>query len=322
MKQLPRAALCVLPAMLLCSPSVPAQSYPIKPVRVIVVYPPGGSNDLAARIVFPKLSEVMGQQFVIENRGGAAGSLGASLVAKSPPDGYTVMVHSASHLANAFLYKNLSYDTLKDFIGVTTLIRQVGVLVVHPSMPVKSIGQLISLAKKRPGEILYGSAGGGSGGHLMMAQLISMAALNMVHVPYRGGGPSITATIAGEAQALITIIGPVSAHIHAKRVRPLGVTSAARVKQLAQVPAIAEAVPGYEFTAWVASFVPAGTPKAIVDQLNAGLKKVLSDPAVSERLSGLTADPQYATPEEFARRLQSDYARYERLTAMTGAKVN
>jgi len=322
MKRYCRIAVVALFAVPL-SPSVaPAQTYPVKLVRVVVVYPPGGSNDLTGRIVFQKMSEMTGQQFVIENRGGAAGSIGADMVAKSPPDGYTIMVQSASHLANAFLYKKLPYDTLNDFIGVSMLIRQVGILMVHPSMPVKSVGELIALAKKRPDQILYGSAGSGSGGHLMMAQLISMAGVQMVHVPYRGGSPSMTATVSGEVQAIVSIIGPVLSHINANRVRALAVTSEKRVKEFPELPAIGETVPGYEFTAWVGAFVPAGTPRPIVDKLNSELKKVLSDPAVTERLSKLTADPLYTTPEEFARRLKSGYAQYKKLIEMTGAKID
>ena len=322
MKRYCRIAVVALLAVLLSPTVAPAQTYPVRPVRVVVVYPPGGSNDLTGRIVFQKMSEMTGQQFVIENRGGAAGSIGADMVAKSPPDGYTIMVQSASHLANAFLYKKLPYDTLNDFIGVSMLIRQVGILMVHPSMPVKSVGELIALAKKRPDQILYGSAGSGSGGHLMMAQLISMAGVQMVHVPYRGGSPSMTATVSGEVQAIVSIIGPVLSHINANRVRALAVTSENRVKEFPELPAIGETVPGYEFTAWVGAFVPAGTPRPIVDKLNAELKKVLSDPAVTERLSKLTADPLYTTPEEFARQLKSGYAQYKKLIEMTGAKID
>ncbi|MBI3055293.1 MAG: tripartite tricarboxylate transporter substrate binding protein [Betaproteobacteria bacterium] len=322
MKRYCRIAVVALLTVSLFPTVARAQTYPVRPVRVVVVYPPGGSNDLTGRIVFQKMSEMIGQQFVIENRGGAAGSIGADMVAKSPPDGYTIMVQSASHLANAFLYRKLPYDTLNDFIGVSMLIRQVGILMVHPSMPVKSVGELIALAKKRPDQILYGSAGSGSGGHLMMAQLISMAGVRMVHVPYRGGSPSMTATVSGEVQAIVSIIGPVLSHINANRVRALAVTSEDRVKQFPELPAIGETVPGYEFTAWVGAFVPAGTPRPIVDKLNAALKKVLSDPAVMARLDGLTADPLYTTPEEFARQLKSGYAQYKKLIEMTGAKID
>jgi tripartite-type tricarboxylate transporter receptor subunit TctC len=296
-----------------------AQAYPAKPVRVIVVFPPGGSNDVVARIVFQKMSELLGQQFVIDNRGGAAGTIGADLVAKSPADGYVVMVQSATHLANAHLYKKLPYDTLGDFIGVTTLARQVGILVVHPSMPVKTTKEFIALAKKRPDDITYGSAGSGSFVHLTMALLNSMTGTRMIHIPYKGGGPLSVAILSGEIQTYIATIGSVFPHLKANRVRPLGVTSDKRTTQFPEVPAIAETVPGYEFTAWVGSFVPAGTPRPIVDTLNASLRKVLADPDVASKLSAQTLDPMPMSPEMFAKRLKSDYDKYEKVIRLSGA---
>jgi len=299
-----------------------AQTYPAKAVRVIVVFPPGGSNDVVARIVFQKVSESLGQQFVIDNRGGAAGTIGADVVAKSPPDGYTLMVQSATHLANAHLYKNLPYDTLGDFIGVTTLARQVGILVVHPSMPVKTTKEFIALAKARPGQVIYGSAGNGSFVHLTMALLASMTNVNMIHVPYKGGGPASLALVAGETQAQLATIGSLFTHIKSGRVRPLGVSSDKRTVQFPEVPAIAEAVPGYEFTAWVGAFVPAKTPRAIVDKLNAELKKALDHPDVAKNLSSQTLDPMFMTPEQFSGRLKSDYDKYEKVVKISGAKID
>ncbi len=298
-----------------------AQVYPDRPVRVIVVFPPGGSNDVTARIVFQKMTEMTGQQFIIENRGGAAGSIGSEVVAQSPPDGYTMMVQSATHVANPHLYKKLSYDALKDFIGVTTLARQVGILVVHPSLPVKSVKEFIALAKKRPGQVLYASAGNGSYVHLTMALLISMTGTNMIHVPYRGGGPAGVALIAGETQAMLATIGSLFTHIKSNRVRPLAVTADTRVTQFPDIPTIGETVPGYEFTAWVGAFVPAGTPRPIVDKLNAELKKALADPGVAAKLSNQTLDPMYMTPAEFAQRLKADNEKYKKLIQMTGAKI-
>ena len=298
-----------------------AQAYPTRPVRVIVVFPPGGSNDVTARIVFQKLSEQIGQQFVIDNRGGAAGTIGADVVAKSPPDGYTVMVQSTTHIANAHLYKKLPYDTLGDFIGVTTLARQVGMLVVHPSLPVKTTREFIALAKKRPDEVVYGSAGSGSYVHLTMALLTSMTGTKMVHVPYKGGGPLNIAIASGEVQATTGTIASLVPNLKANRIRPLGVTSEKRTMQFPDVPAIAEAVPGYEFTAWVGAFVPAKTPKTIVDRLNAELRKALADPGVASKLSAQTLDPLPMTPEEFAQRLKSDYEKYEKVVRISGAKL-
>jgi tripartite-type tricarboxylate transporter receptor subunit TctC len=314
-----RYAVLIFACALCFSSGAVAQAYPTKAVRVIVVFPPGGSNDVTARIVFQKVSEMAGQQFIIDNRGGAAGTIGADVVAKSPPDGYTVMVQSATHLANAHLYKKLPYDTLGDFIGITTLARQVGILVVHPSMPVKTTREFVALAKKRPGDIAYGSAGNGSFVHLTMALFNSMTDTKMVHVPYKGGGPLGVAMVGGEVQTAIQTIGSIFGHLKAKRLRPLGVTSDTRTTQFPDVPAIAEAVPGYEFTAWVGSFVPAGTPKPIVDSLNAVLRKARADRDVASKLSAQTLDPMPMSPEQFAKRLKSDYDKYEKVIKISGA---
>jgi tripartite-type tricarboxylate transporter receptor subunit TctC len=315
-----RIALAV--AALLLPAAVFAQAYPIKPVRVIIVFPPGGSNDVVGRIVFQKVSELAGQQFVIDNRGGAAGTIGSEVVAKSPPDGYTVMVQSTTHVANAHLYKKLPYDVLKDFIGVTPMAVQIGMLVVHPSLPVKNGKEFVALAKKRPGEIVYGSAGNGSYVHLSMALMASMAGLNMVHVPYKGGGPVNVAIASGEVQAVLATIGSLTANLNAKRVRPLGVSSEKRTAAYPDVPAIAEFVPGYEFTAWVGCFVPAGTPKPVVDTLNGLIAKALADPGVAQKLSAQTLDPMHMTSEQFTRRLKSDYDKYEKVIKISGAKVD
>jgi tripartite-type tricarboxylate transporter receptor subunit TctC len=232
------------------------------------------------------------------------------------------MVQSATHVANPHLYKKLPYDALKDFVGITTLARQVGMLVVHPSLPTRSTEEFIALAKQRPGEVIYGSAGNGSFVHLTMALFASISGLKMIHVPYKGGGPAGTALVAGETQAMIATIGSVFNHVKAGRMRPLGVTADTRVKQFPDVPAIAETVPGYEFTAWVACFAPAGTPKAIVDKLNAELKIALSDPDVAKKLITQTLDPMHATPEQFAQRLKSDYDKYEKVVKLSQAGID
>jgi tripartite-type tricarboxylate transporter receptor subunit TctC len=317
-----RVALCAMSASLFGAPVATAQTYPAKPVRVIIVFPPGGSNDVTGRIVFQKVSENLGQQFIIDNRGGAAGTIGADVVAKSPPDGYTVMVQSATHIANAHLYKNLPYDTLGDFIGITALARQVGMLVVHPSLPVKTTKEFIALARKRPGEIVYGSAGNGSYVHLTMALLNSLSKTKMNHVPYKGGGPVNIAIASGEVQAVIGTIASLVPNLKANRVRPLGVTSEKATSQYPDVPPIADAVPGYEFTAWVGTFVPKGTPKPIVDKLNEELRKALADPGVASKLTAQTLDPMPMTPEQFAARLKSDYNKYQKVVRESGAKID
>jgi tripartite-type tricarboxylate transporter receptor subunit TctC len=299
-----------------------AQAYPTKPIRVIIVFPPGGSNDVTGRIVFTKMNEIAKQNFVIENRGGAAGTIGAAVVAQTEGDGYTLMVQSATHIANAHLYKKLPYDTLGDFIGITALARQVGMLVVHPSLPAKSVKEFIALAKKRPGDIVYGSAGNGSYVHLTMALLTSMTGTKMTHVPYKGGGPVNIAIASGEVQAVIGTIASLVPNLKAKRVRPLGVTSEKRTTQFPDVPAIAETVPGYEFTAWVGCFAPKGTPRPIIDQLNGWLRKALADPGVASKLSAQTLDPMPMTPEQFAARLKSDYDKYGKVVKISGARID
>ncbi len=315
----------VLPFVLaaFCFPlTVFAQAYPVKPVRVIIVFPPGGSNDVAGRIVFQKMTEQMGQQFVIENRGGAAGTIGSELVANSPPDGYTLMVQSTTHVANAHLYKKLPYDVLNDFIGITPLAVQVGMLVVHPALPAKTGKEFVSLVRKRPGEITYASAGNGSYVHLSMALLASMMNLKMIHVPYKGGGPAGIAMISGETQTMLATIASLYTHIKSGKVRPLGVSSEKRVAQFPDVPAIGEFVPGYEFTAWVGSFAPKGTPRPIIDRLNAELQKALADPGVASKLTAQTLDPMHMTPEQFATRLKSDYDKYEKVIRISGARID
>jgi len=309
-------------ALLLSPMFVLAQAYPNKPVHVVVSFPPGGSIDVTARIVFDHLRNQVGQEFVLDNRGGAAGTIAAAYFATRAPDGYTIMVHSATHIANAHLYKKLPYDTLNDFIGVTTLAKQVGVLVVHPSLPVKSVNQFIALAKKRPGAINYGSGGSGSFLHVSMALFADATGTKMVHVPYRGGGPAAIALISGETQAEIATLGSVVSFLKAKQMRAIGVTSAQRVKQFLEIPTIGETVSGYEFTAWVGCFAPAGTPRTLVDKLNGELRKTLADPGVAAKLNGLTLEPMHMTPEEFAQRLKSDYGRYGKLIKQAAAKVN
>ena len=232
------------------------------------------------------------------------------------------MVQSATHVANAHLYKNLPYDTLGDFIGITTMARQVSMLIVHPSMPVRTTKEFIALAKKHPGEISYGSAGSGSFLHLTMALLNSMTGTKMIHVPYKGGGPVNIAIASGEIQAVVATIASAIPNIRAGRVRPIAVTSDKRTTQFPDVPALAEDVPGYEFTAWVACFAPKGTPRPVVDRLNAELKKALEHPDVAKNLSAQTLDPMHMTPEQFAERLKLDYEKYGNVVKISGAKID
>jgi len=298
-----------------------SQPYPSKPVRVVVVFPPGGATDVAARFVFQKMSEQLNQQFVIDNRAGAAGMIGGEIVAKSPPDGYTIMVYSQTILANAHLYQKMPYDPLKDFIGITPITRLVSMLAVHPSLPVRTTQDFVALAKARPGEILYGSAGIGAVQHLSMSVFANMIGAKMIHVPFKGGAPAVLAMIGGEIHAILTPIAEVYPYLKSGRLRPIAVSSDTRTTQFPEIPAIAETVKGYEYTSWFGTFVPAGTPKPIVDRLNAELKKAVEDPDVASKLSAQTLDPMHMIPEEFAKLLKSDYDRLEQVVKLSGARI-
>lgn len=296
-------------------------AYPVKPVRVVVVFPAGGATDVVARAVFQKMSELANQQFVIDNRGGAGGVVGAEVVARSAPDGYTLMVYSQTLVANAHLYQKLPYDPLKDFIGITPLTRLVLMLAVHPSLPVRNTKDFVSLAKARPGELLYGSAGIGAGQHLSMSVLASMAGVKMTHVPFKGGTLAVMAMIGGEIQSILTPVAEVYPHLKSGRLRPLAVSSPQRTKQFPDIPAIAETVKGYDFTSWFGSFAPAGTARPIIDKLNAELKKALADSEVAAKLSAQTLDPMHSSPEEFAKLIQSDYDRLKAVVKLSGARI-
>jgi len=311
-------------AGVLCAPGVAwPQTYPAKPVRVIVPFPPGGANDIAARIILPKLSEQMGQSFIIENRVGAGGTVGSAVVAQSRPDGYTLLIQTvASHVSNAHLYTKLPYDPLRDFTGITPLTMLATVLTVHPSMPPRSVKEFIVLAQKRPKEILFGHAGYGSFIHLNTVMLESSTGIKITQVPFKGGGPAVVGLISGETQAMIAGVGDIIEHIRAKRVRPLGVSSTERLTQLPDVPVIADTVPGFECTTWVSIYAPAGTPRAIIDQLNAEIGNALRDPGIAAKLSGLTLDPAHRPPEELAQRMRADHEKIGKLFRQFGVKLD
>jgi tripartite-type tricarboxylate transporter receptor subunit TctC len=313
----------VLLAVLLAPGLALAQAYPAKSVRIICVWPPGGSNDVVSRVVAQRLTDSLGQQFIVENRPGATGTIGSDLVAKSPPDGYTIMVNSATHVANPHIYKKLPYDTMKDFTGVMPLATQVGMLVVHPSLPVTSVKGLIAFARARPGEIAYASTGTGSYTHLTMALFLQMTGTRMLEVNYKGGGPAVIGLAAGETQVFFVGIGSVMAGLQSGRLRALGVASEKRLKAFPDVPTVAEAgVPGYELTAWIGSFVPSATPRATVERLNAEITKAVQHPDVVKILGAQALDPMIMTVDEFAQRLKQDYDKYENLIKATGARAD
>jgi tripartite-type tricarboxylate transporter receptor subunit TctC len=304
------------------TPFASAQTFPAKPVRVVIPWPPGGGNDTAGRIVIPKLAESTGQPFLVENRGGASGTLGSAIVAKTPPDGYTIMIHSSTHIANAHLYRKLPYDTLKDFSAIALISALNGMLVVHPSMPVRTVKELVTLAKSKPGQVVYGSAGSGGFPHLAMALLNATANTHMIHVAYNGGGAAAMAIGSGEVQAMIATIASVASQVEAKRVRAVAVTSDYRVARFQNVPTIAESgVPGYEFIGWVGAFAPAGTPKPIVDKLNADIQRIVRMPDVAEQLKAQGLDPMFMTADQFAQRLRSDYDKYGKIIRLTGTTL-
>jgi len=316
-----RALGAVLSLIALAGGTAWAQQYPSKPVRVVVVFPAGGGTDIVSRIIFQKVGEQMDQQFLIDNRAGASGMIGGAIVAKSPPDGYTIMVYSQTMLNNMHLYQKVPYDALKDFDGIAMLTRIVGMLAVHPSLPVKTTKEFIALAKARPGQILYGTAGIGAFQHLATSVFANMAGVNMTHVPFKGGAPAVVALLGGEVQTILTVIVEVYPHIQSGRLRPIAVSSDKRTTQFPDVPTIAETVKGYEFTSWFGAFAPAGTPKPVIDRLSAEIKKAMADPDVASKLSAQVLDPMYKTPEEFTRHLKAEYDRMKDVVKQSGARI-
>jgi tripartite-type tricarboxylate transporter receptor subunit TctC len=312
-------------AALLLAASLPAlaqaQNWPAKTVRVVTPWPAGGLTDIAGRIVFQKISENMGQQFVIDNRGGATGTIGAEIVARAPADGYTLMVNSMTHLGNPYIYKKLPYDTIGDFTAIGTMVAQTGLLVAHPSLPVKNVKELIALARAKPGQILYSSTGSGGFADLSVVLLTSMTNTKMTQVNYKGGGPAATALLAGETQLLVSSPAAAAQQLAAKRIRLLGVTSDTRLAAFPDAPTIAEAgVPGYEYRGWVGVFAPNGTPKAIIDRLNGEIKKAIDSPELKKRLEDF--EPWTMSPAEMNARIKSDYEKYGRLMKLVGSKLD
>jgi len=296
-----------------------AQNWPAKPVRVVTPWAAGGLTDIVGRIVFQKISENLGQQFMIDNRGGAAGTIGADIVAKSPADGYTLMVHSMAHVVNPFVYAKLPSDTLNDFVGIGTLVRQTGLLVVHPSLPVKSVKDLIALARARPDQLFYSTAGSGSFSHLAVALLGSMSGTRMVDVPYKGGGPATAALVSGEAQLSAGTPASVSTHLGTHRLRLIAVTSDTRLTAFPNTPTVAESgQPGYDYAGWVGVFAPAGLPKPMVDRINAEIGRAMDSPDTKKRLEEF--EPWTTTPAQMATRIRQDYDKHSKLMTVAGIK--
>jgi len=313
-------------ALLLCAAAleVGAQAYPVKPVRVVVPFPPSGGTDVIARVVAPRFSEALGQQTLIDNRAGANGNVGTEIVARAVPDGYTLLFNGSGTLAiNPGLYPKLPYDSVRDFAPVTLMVLQPSVLVVHPSLPVKTVNDLIAFARSRPGQINFGSSGNGSIAHLSAEVFKTMAKVNMVHVPYKGAAPALVDLIAGETQLIFAGSASVMPHVRSGRLRVLGVTTPRRVVATPEIPTIAESgLPGFEATGWYGLLAPAGTAEAVVNRLNAAMNAALKQPEVQEKLVSLGLEVAGSTPRQFADFIKAEITKYATVVKQASIRVD
>jgi tripartite-type tricarboxylate transporter receptor subunit TctC len=299
-----------------------ADPYPTKPIKMIVAFSAGGATDVIARIVSQKLSESLGQSVVVDNRPGATGIIGTDIVAKSPADGYTLlMVTAGTHAINASLFKDLPYDPVKDFVHINFTATAPNVLIVNNSVPANDVKSLIKLAKDKPGTLTYGSAGSGSTLHLSGELFETMAVVDLTHIPYKGGAPAMTDLLGERLTMMFDSISSAVPRIKTGKVRALGVTSAKRSVALPDVPTIAEAgVPGYDSTAWFGVVAAANTPKEIVNKLNAEINKVLANPEVREKLYGLGTEPAGGTPEQFSAHVKSEVEKWRKVVVDSNVK--
>ncbi len=299
-----------------------AQAYPAKPIRLVVPFPPGGSTDIIARIVAQKLSERLGQQVVVENRGGAGGTIGAEAVAKAPPDGYTLVVGTTStHAVAPSVYGKIGYDPVKDFAPISLIAVTPYLLVVNPSVDVKSLQDFVGYVRARPGKLNYASAGTGSTTHLAMEMLKSAAELYIVHIPYNGNGPAGTAVIGGQVEILFGSLPAVLPHAKSGRVRPLAVGTPKRSPSLPDVPTVAESgYPGFDASLWLAIMAPAGTPAPIVDRLQKEIHAVIASPDTADALNKAGAEPITSTPAELAALVKNGVEKYGKVVKQAGVK--
>ena len=303
---------------------VMAQTYPAKPIRIVVPFPAGGIADLFARVIGQKFNEAWGQPVVVDNRPGAGGNIGAEIVAKSPADGYTLVMGSiGTHSVNVSLFSKLAYDPIRDFAPVALVMEAEGLLVLHPSVPVKTVKELIALAKARPGQVAYASAGYGTAGHLSGELFKSMAKVDLVHVPYKGNVPAITDLIAGQTSLLFATMPTVLPQVQAGRLKALAVTSSARSPAAPELPTIAEAaLPGYSVTNWIGLFAPAGTPRDAVSKLNGEIIRIMQAPDIQKRLANEGAKFTAKTPEEFGAFVRSEIAKWAKVVKDAGIRVD
>jgi tripartite-type tricarboxylate transporter receptor subunit TctC len=315
-----RSALALFAVML--SLSVHGQAYPAKPVRLVVPFVPGGPTDIQGRMLGEKLGQRLGQQVIIDNRGGAGGNIGMELTAKSPPDGYTIVIATVGTWAvNPYLYQ-LPFDVIKDFAPVTQVSTSPGALIVHPSMPVKNVKELIALAKKRPGELNYGSSGVGGFGHICGELFGLMTGTKMTHIPYKSSAPSLTDLIAGNIQVLFNNLISTTPFVKTGRVRALATTGAKRSPALPDLPTLDEAgLKGYENSSWSAVAAPAGTPPAIISRLHKEFVEILKMPDIQKRHAEVGAEIIASTPEQFHAYLKSELAKFSKLVKAAGIKA-
>jgi tripartite-type tricarboxylate transporter receptor subunit TctC len=317
-------AALALPAAAQTASTGSGQTWPDKPIRLILGVPAGATPDVTARLITPGLSQLLGQPLVADNRGGAGGLIGAEIVAKSAPDGYTLFISSPGALTILpHMRKSVPYDTLRDFAPISLISVGPFVLITHPSVPVKTVKELIALAKAQPGKLNYASAGNGVANHLAMEMFKQMAGVDITHVPYKGAPQAVTDVLAGHMNMMFNSIAPLVANIKAGRLRVLGIASSKRSPQMPDVPTIGEAgVPGFEAVNWFGMFAPAKTPKPIIRRVNEAVVKVLRAPDIQAQFIALGADPVGDSPEEFAAFVRRDMERYARVVKLSGAKVD
>ena len=326
MKYLPMkftiAFICGLLSLVLTAPAN-AQSYPNKPVRVVVPYPPGGPTDIVARVLFQQVSEATGQQFLVDNRAGAGGNIGAEIVAKSPADGYTLLIGTTAHAINMSLFKNLSYDVQKDFAPVSLLTQGPLVLVAHPQFPANSIKEVIELAKSKSGGLNFASSGNGQSTHLSAELFNTMAGIKMSHVPYKGSAPALTDVMSGQVDVMFDTTLSAMPFVKAGKLKALGLTSPVRSPAAPDVPTIAESgLPGYEVVAWNGVFVPTGTPKAVVQQLNDQIRKAMLLPQVKDKFSAQGFAASWNSPENFGVFVKNEVDKWSRTVKASGATLD
>lgn len=304
------------------SPQVGAQTYPTKPLRLIVPFAPGGPNDVIGRVVAQKVTEQIGQTVVVDNRPGAGGAIGTGLAANAPADGYTLLISGTSSLAiNPALYKKLPYDPIRDFAPVSLIGTAPSLVVVTPSLPVKTIKDLIALAKAKPGQINYASGGIGSAPHLAGELLNSMAGIKMVHIPFKGGGPSLTAVMSGQVHLFMGGMSAAMPPVKDGRLRGIAVTSPKRSQFMPDVPTIAESgLPGFDVVNWYAIFAPAATPKAIISRLNSEIVKAIAAPEIRKRFAALATDSETSTPEQLGAYHRREIKKWAQVVKTAGIK--